>query len=341
MKVPSPTSIVNRELLFYSGFGGTTRLIPSVGPYFHGPKDQYEDIVGVDHTIPSPTPWEEISSNPNLGSLRIYYEEGNPRQRSAQIVPDEDNPDKKILRFQLAEPNVTINWPTGPEHKARVQAELYGNTDLREFYQTVRLRLGSDMQTLEQFPTPFHWLTIFEFWNQPFWIGDYPFRISIGIHKPTKETGQGLFFAVEAQKMIEMQKFEVLWNESQHGFRVPYNKWMTLELYYREGDSKSGRLYMAVTPDDGERQVIFDVHDCTYHPENPSPAGLTHYNPMKMYTSSQLVQFLRQRGQVMQLDWDEFSLWKGRTPPEHAAVAAAKPRPARMATPVIVPGGAI
>jgi hypothetical protein len=98
---------------------------------------------------------------------------------------------------------------------------------------------------------------------------------------------------------------------------------------------------MAVTPDGGSRQVIFDVHDHTYHPANPAPAGLTHYNPMKMYTSSQLVQFMKQHGHVMQLDWDEFSLWKGRIPPEHSTTNASGHRPARRSGSVIVPAGTV
>ena len=48
MQKSSRPSLINRELLFASGFGGSTRLVPAVGPYFHGPRDQYEDIVGSD-----------------------------------------------------------------------------------------------------------------------------------------------------------------------------------------------------------------------------------------------------------------------------------------------------
>jgi hypothetical protein len=192
------------ELLFHAGFGGTAHLIPSVGPYFHGPREQYEDIIGADPSKPGPNAWDQIAQQPNLGGLRIYYEGGDASQRWARIVPDESDPKRKVLRFCLVESNVTIQWPHGPQQKGRVQAELYGNTDIRAFYQTVRLRLHSDMRLLEEYPKSIgmagDWLTLFEFWNRPWWSDfPYPFRISVGIVKTDPKPGTKLFFSVHGR----------------------------------------------------------------------------------------------------------------------------------------------
>lgn len=302
------------ELLFYSGFDGTTRLAPAKGPYFHGPREQYQDIVGAESDRPDSSAWEELSRHPNLGDLRIYYEGGTATQRLASIVPDDADPTNRVLRFWLGEPNVTIHWPNGPEHKARVQAELYGNTDLREIYQTVRLRLHPDFQLLHHYPQKIGWLTLFEFWNQPFWDHPYPFRISITVSKPTAGVSDGLYFSADAQTMVAPQTFVTQWSRHPQDFKIPYGQWLDMAIYYREGDKENGRLFMAVTPQGGTRHVIFDVHDCTHHPANPSPGGLTHYNPMKIYTSAEVVDFVRKQGHALQIDWDNLSLWKGRAP---------------------------
>ena len=66
--------------------------------------------------------------------------------------------------------------------------------------------------------------------------------------------------------------------------------------------------------ENGPRTVLFDVHDWTHHPDNPAPQGLTHYNPMKVYTSAEIAEFLHAQGAAVQVDWDDFAQWQGRTP---------------------------
>ena len=311
------------ELLFNTGFEGSTRLAPPAGPYFHGSREQYEDFCGSDPTVPAPHDWEAISAHPLLGTLRLYHEGGDESQRHARIVPDEIDPANHILRFWIGEPNVVVREPFILHPKARIQTELYGNTGLRELYQSVRLRLHPDFALLKNFPDAFYWFTLAEFWNKPFWSeeGDdgpipFPFRISLGIRKIAKGPVDAFYFGAEGHLLISPSPFQVkvLWNEINTGFSVPVGAWMTLETYYREGDRETGRFFCAVTPADGLRTVLFDVHDWTHHPENPAPDGLTHYNPIKVYSSAEVVQFLRAHGAALQVDWDDFALWTGRMP---------------------------
>lgn len=317
MNTQSSSPVAAVEALFHSGFAGTTRLAPPAGPYFHGPRVQYEDLRGVDSSVPLPHDWDQFGRHPNLGTFRIYYEGGDASQRSARILADEQHPSKKILRFWIGQPNVTIEWSSGPEHKARVQAELYGNSDLREVYQSVRLRLCPTLSVLTDYPARISWLTLMEYWNQPFWDEPqhaFPFRISLGLEKPSADLGGPLYFSAHAQTKIGEQTFNNLWHARDEAFPVRFGEWMTLEVYYKEGDRQTGRFYAAVTPEGGARQVLFDVHDTTHHPDNPAPRGLTHFNPMKLYTSAKLVEFVTRRGAAMQIDWADFSLWQSRQP---------------------------
>jgi hypothetical protein len=312
------------ELLFNTSFAGTTRLAPPAGPYFHGSRDQYEDFRGVDPTVPAPNDWDQIAAHPILGTLRIYHEGGDETQRYARIVPDEVDPTNHVLRFWIGEPNVVIQEPSGPQPKSRVQAELYGNSDLREFYQSVRVRFHPDLALLKQFPDPFAWFTLAEFWNKPFWSEvsedapiPYPFRMSLGVWKLASGPVDALYFGAEAQVMVSASphfRVKKVWDEANTDFPIPFGCWLTVETYYREGDRETGRFFCAVTPEDGPRTVLFDIHNWTHHPENPAPEGLTHYNPLKVYTSAQIVEFLRERCAAVQVDWDDFALWRGRPP---------------------------
>ena len=302
--------------LFRSGFAGTTRLTPAEGASFHGPRDQYEDVRGIDSNVPSPHDWEDFGRHPNLGSFRIYYEDGDESQRFARILSDADDPTKRFLRFWIGRPNVSINWSDGVEHKARVQTELYGNTGLHEVFQSVRVRLHPSLAVLQDMQGTIDWLTLAEFWNQPFWEAQhtFPFRISFSIVKRDAARGAPLFFGAHAQTKIGEQKFDTLWDVTGRDMQLAFGTWMTIEIYYKEGDRNDGRFYVAVTPDGGSRQVLFDVHDWTHHPDNPSPKGLTHYNPMKLYTSAGLVDFVRQAGGTLEIDWSDFSIWQARRP---------------------------
>ncbi|MCF6226865.1 MAG: hypothetical protein L3J22_11280, partial [Xanthomonadales bacterium] len=71
-----------------------------------------------------------------------------------------------------------------------------------------------------------------------------------------------------------------------------------------------GRFILAVTPDSGVRQIIFDVTNFTHHPDDNNPDGLSCYNPMKLYTSGATVDYVRNHNGVLQIYWDDFELWK-------------------------------
>ena len=303
--------------LFHTNFAGTTRLTAPAGDSFHGPRAQYEDVRGDDVTAPAPHDWNRFGHHPNLGTFRVYYEGGDATQRYARILADESDPTRNFLRFWIGKPNVTVDWSTGPERKARVQTEIYENRDLHEIHQSVRLRLSPSFALLERYPGTISWMTLMEFWNQPFW-GDnhpYPFRISLSAVKPDASVGGKLFFGAHAQTKVGEQQFDTIWSAQEAAFPVRYGSWMKLDVYYREGDAARGRFVVAVTPEDGPRRVVIDVANFTHHPDNPAPGGLTHYNPMKLYTSAELVEFINARGEALQADWSDFSLWQNRRPP--------------------------
>jgi hypothetical protein len=85
---------------------------------------------GTDLSLTSVNSWEYFNNHPNIGEVKIHYEDGDATQRIATIVNDPDSVGNKALQFQIFEPHIKeVN-----KHKGRVQLELHGNQCLREIY---------------------------------------------------------------------------------------------------------------------------------------------------------------------------------------------------------------
>jgi hypothetical protein len=67
---------------------------------------------------------------------------------------------------------------------------------------------------------------------------------------------------------------------------------------------------MTIQPDGGGKQLVFDITNFTHNTKDPNPDGVTHFNPMKMYTSKELVDYLKLQGRSLNVYWDEFRMWK-------------------------------
>ena len=294
--------------VFRSGFEPDSTLIPRGS----GVND---DIRGVDHSVPPPNDWaNDLEGYPKVGFFNIQYQGGEFEDRYARIIPDPTRDDNHVLHFWMKNPRIpSSSSPTG--YKGRIQANVYNNSDLTEVYQRRRLYLHSDMQLLREYPGRFTWLTIEELWLAAGWIGHpYPFRIKVDLSKDTG-AGEALHFSVHAQ--MHDERYINIWNQTNRDFEVPIEQWMTLETYYRQGDDQSGRFFFAVTPEGGERKVIFDVAGWTYSPVASTPTPMTDWNPMKMYTSDTLVNYVRESGGVMQLYFDDWEVWDGPPPVFH------------------------
>ncbi|MDX2360664.1 MAG: T9SS type A sorting domain-containing protein [Crocinitomicaceae bacterium] len=281
------------ELIFHSGFEPlSTETITG------------EDIIGIDNSVSPPNDWvNDLENHPNIGDFSIYYEGGNDTMRFARIVQDPTDPTNQILHYWL-------KYPYVGGLKGRIQADMYWNNDLTELSQKVRLYLPSDWNIIKNAAGgTVTWLTIMEFMNNAGWTGeDHKFRIHIGIHKNDPFSSE-LNFNLGSDTKPGLTWLPY-WDYVDTAFSIPVDQWMTLEFYFKEGDASNGRFSLAVTPDGGVKQTIFDVTNFTHHPSDPSPDGLTHYNPMKLYTSNNVIDYVRLNGGVLQVYWDDFEIWK-------------------------------
>ncbi|HLP72271.1 MAG TPA: hypothetical protein VK155_05155 [Bacteroidales bacterium] len=288
------------ELIFQSGFEQASTVVPLRAD---------ADISGSDKSVKNHNDWvNDLDNNPFIGNFNLQYQGGDSTQRYAAIVPEPGNPSNHVLKFWLNEPNVNGS-------KGRIQANIYGNKGLYGFTQSVRVFLHDDFNTVRTYPDKISWLTISEFWNNITWDQKVPyrFRITLGIGKPVKEESD-LYFIIDAEdcQLFEngRQRYDKVWAEINKDVKVPIGKWFTMEYYYKEGNAETGRFYMSVTPEGGKKQVIFDLKKFTHNTEDPAPDGVGDYNPMKLYTSKGLIDYMHSKGKTLQIFWDDFGLWK-------------------------------
>jgi hypothetical protein len=298
------SQIDDPELVFQSGFEPDSKVIP---------RGSDADIIGVDHSTPSHNDWvEDLDNDPDIGNFYLQYQGGDSSMRYARIIPEPGNPDNHILHFWLNEPNVDGK-------KGRIQANLHANAGMKEFYQSARVFLHEDFNTVRTYPDRIHWLTIAEYWNNITWRQSVPFgfRITLGIGKPVKGNSD-LYFILDAQdcQLFEdgSQKYTTIWAETNETEKVPIGEWFRLEYYYKEGNEKEGRYYLSLTIDGGEEQVIFDLNKITHNTKDPAPDGVSDFHPFKLYTSKGLIDYMNSMGKTLQIYWDDFKLWKDKRP---------------------------
>lgn len=255
--------------------------------------------------------WDVLLSHNCVGDFHISYEDGTRDQRYAEICPDPLNSENEVLKFKILEPHIR----EGDHKKGRVQANLNDNKCIKEFYQTVRLYIHPDMEYLKQWEEKVHWLSFFEFWNNANFAGERnPFRITVSLFKTEEGPVEEMYFAAVGDRDIRLGGWDPIWVEINEDFAVPFGVWMEIELYLLEGDENSGRFYMAVKPDGGEKTVLFDVYNTTQHPREKYPDGYTHINALKLYTSDKLIEFMSDNNKNLEIYWDDWTFYRNKKP---------------------------
>ncbi|MEX1241420.1 MAG: hypothetical protein WEB30_16990 [Cyclobacteriaceae bacterium] len=292
------------ELIFQSGFESDSKVIR---------QREDSDLAGVDRSLLAHHDWvNDLDNHPNIGNFNIQYQGGDSTMRYARIIAEPRNPENHVLHFWLDQPNVD-------NKKGRIQGNLYGNNGLKEIFQSVRMFLPDDFYAVRTYPREIHWLTIAEFWNNITWSQAVPygFRITLGIGKLTPQQSD-LYFILDAQDCELFadgkQKYTTIWAETNKNVKVPIGKWFTMDYYYKEGNDQDGRFYLSITTEGEKKQVVFDLKKITHHTQDPHPDGLGHFNPIKLYTSKELIAHMKRNDKTLQIYWDDLRLWKNKKP---------------------------
>lgn len=294
----------DEELLFQTGFNNTTLN-----------NGEYKNAVfsGTDLSLSEKNSWENFVENPSVGFVEIGYEDGEDNQRIAKIETDPDDATNQIMSYQILEPHIK----EGSHYKGRVQLSVNNNQCIKEIYQTVKLKLHPDMEHLTQWSERMPWLTVFEFWNNATWSNEKrTFRVTVNLFKDAEGPVDALHFHVKADhQKCNWCEWKSDWEEEATHFAIPIDEWMELELYLLEGDENNGRFYLAVTPESsGTKTVLFDITNRTQHEKEKCPDGFTHFQPMKMYTSDAVINYMKESNKQLKFYWDDWKIFKNKKP---------------------------
>ena len=244
-------------------------------------------------------------------AVGIMYEGGDLNDRRAQIIADPTNEGNQVFHFWLK--NARVHGQRKGKNKGRVQLNLTA-LDNASLFQRYRMYLHPDMALYKKFPKMNSWFTVNEMWMGDRWKDHpYPFRLSLKIGK-TQGVDKPLYFLVVASfsdaGKSNKSKWKQAWAAVAPGFEIPVGEWLDIEIGYKAGDNNTGRFYMAVKGDSEDTfTTVFDITNWTYHPGSPDPVSMSSWQPLKVYTSSKIVDFIRNNGGMTQLYFDDVEIY--------------------------------
>ena len=321
------------NLIFKTNFDNPNTTNGSIVTAFGDPAET-QDITGSN----SPININWNTANSNFGNaFHIQYlgaasHPASPTTDRRAVVTTDDPVNGQpstngILKFAISYPNDRT------EPKGRIQANLYGvtnpndaNKPYKQLYQSVKMKLhySSFAKILADHNRLIDgsgdWITLFEFWNNNNWSSPYPFRISVNLVKKkpyaTGTNSDQFQFYIKAQKTVSTTNLswdsqDLQWTVTSP-FIVPLGQWMTVEIYMKEGDAANGQFWLAVKPDnDPNKTIIADKTGITYSRYDPNPDGISQWNPMKLYTSDEIINLVHgtPNSKDLQVYWDEFKVY--------------------------------
>lgn len=288
-------------LLFQSGFEPDVTIVQG--------DEKSDDIIGVDSSMPAPNDWENDLEASPIGSFQVYYADGDSSQRSTALIEDPEDPNNQVLEFRLHKAN---ELHLTSADKGRIQFGFNNNEELYALSYSTKMRFQEGFSLLPQHPDAITWLTVAEFWNN---IANesFPFRITLNINK---EDGidAPLYWHMHAQNRIAKGDWNTIWDGGDKTVPVPIQEWFTLHVDLQEGCTETGWFRVRITLEDGTEYTIVDETQITQHPEDPIPDGFGAFNPLKLYTSSQTIDWVRNNGEDLVILWDDFYLYQGTQP---------------------------
>ncbi len=289
-------------ILFQSGFED--------GVLIERESNQYSDIVGNDRSVATLGDWENDLEKAPIGRFKLYFEDGSESERSAQLIEDPADANNRVLAFRLHQPNVRSLTSAD---KGRIQFGLNNNQALYALSYSVRMRFEEGFGLLQQHAERIRWLTLAEFWNNTA-NKSFPFRVTLNINKD-EGIGKPLYWNMHAQTRSSPGDWTTLWHGADADVPVPINTWFTLHVDIQEGCAQSGRFRVRLEKEDGSEYTVVDAVNITQHPNDPAPDGFVSFNPVKIYTSAKVIDWVREQGEDLVVLWDDFMLYQGITNP--------------------------
>jgi hypothetical protein len=298
-----PLPPTDGELIFHSGFEPDTTNVGG---------DLSTDITGIDLSLPPPNDWvADLESYPLFGQFGTGgFCDGatvGPDDHKVRIVDDPTgatNPAtgqvNRVLHMWNRNPDgSTCGWDTRPHSQI-------GNVsgDMPALYFKFRLYLDSDMQLWVGCPG---WLQIWET-KRELANSDEFFSIEILLAQDD-QTGD-LYWIASNRICCGGQQPDWRWHEENRSVPVPYDEWVTAEIYWQKGTEETGRFVFTLQSTGEEKEVVFDVTGATVPPDQPDTT-MYQWKMATVYTSVEGARCVDDKGGVLQAYWDDWEVWDG------------------------------
>lgn len=268
------------EVIFATGFSNSAIE----------PRNSVSDVL-VDLTPPAPPAysWDALETGPYINGAWINYEAGDDSQRKALLCDDPVDSSNTVLKFILNEAAI----PEAGRMKGRVNMIFDKMAEYAHYSQRVRLYLSPDMAHLKDWSQKIDWLTLFEFWstdNQ---------RITLGLAKNAGPGPQELFFNLEYSSKPLGISWKDDYSVTATQFAVPFGEWLDIEVQVAAGSGEAATSTVLLHGA-GTRTTLFESHAGF-----GQYWGLTRVNPMKLYTSEALIDYMKDNGWELSVYWDD------------------------------------
>ena len=64
----------------------------------------------------------------------------------------------------------------------------------------------------------------------------------------------------------------------------------------------------------GQDCELFEDGEQNFTTLDKNPDGVTEFNPLKLYTSKQQIEFMKSKGKTLQVYRDDFKIWRDKLP---------------------------
>lgn len=239
--------------------------------------------------------WSELEAVPELENQEFGL--GGSEQHVNVSTKSHDG--EKVLYAEV------IDDDPGFGGQTRFQWTMFLEKELEIVHIQYRLFLSPDIAELNNYSNSIKWFSLFEMWNKRAndlsAEGKYDgsARWNLNIHK---DDSGSLYWAWEAEFMqpYEMVYHNLYPTQKNATSEIPLGRWFTLDIYF----NRNGKT--VVKADDN---IIFDFVGQNAYPGRPELYP-TAVNAFKLYTSDEILDWLRSRDKKVWAMYNDFKWYK-------------------------------
>jgi hypothetical protein len=187
--------------------------------------------------------------------------------------------------------------------RAQVSLDWYNQPDQDAVYHfRVKMKFHADLEYLRENFTSIigigssNWIDFHEIWlhKSTAWDGDTAgsARWNINLNKAAGTDQPYKWWLKGEKRQPDIESGVDFWNAENTSVPVQCGKWFYLDTYMKVGEGTAGRMTVKIRYEGEEEQTLFDVNDTTLYYEGYPELKLQAFNPVKVYTSDAIMDWM-------------------------------------------------